>query len=85
MFLGRLTAEAFPVLGLSELTLLGFDRDGGSHILHSLLSVPVGPYDPDRRLFECRGEIPLEKLPAITKILVDCFWGTARCQRCEPG
>ena len=41
-FLGRLTAEAAPFPGLAELTLLGVDRDGGAHILHSLFSVPVG-------------------------------------------
>ena len=72
-FLGRLTAEAAPVPGLAELTLLGVDRDGGAHILHSLFSVPVGPYDPDRRLFGCRGEIPTEGLPAITEILMASF------------
>ena len=47
-FLGRLTAEAAPVLGLAELMLLGLDRYGGAHILHSLFSVLVGPYDPDQ-------------------------------------
>ena len=57
-FLGRLTAEAAAVPGLAELTLLGVDQDGGAHILHSLFSVLVGPYDPDRRLFGCRGELP---------------------------
>ena len=46
-FLGRLTAEAAAVPGLAELTLLGVDQDGGAHILHSLFSVPVVPYDPD--------------------------------------
>ena len=50
-FLGRLTAEAIPVPGLAELALLGFDWDRGAHILHSLFSVLVGTYDPDRRLF----------------------------------
>ena len=69
-FLGRLTAEAAPVLGLADLTLLGVDREGGAHIVHSLFSVPVGPYDPDRRLFDCRGELPTEGVPAITEIPV---------------
>ena len=72
-FLGRLTAETAPVPGLADLTLLGVDRDGGTHILHSLFSVPVGPYDPDRRLFGCRGELPTEELPAITEIPVASF------------
>ena len=67
-FLGRLMAEAVPVPGLAELALLRVGRDGGAHIIHSLLSVPVGAYDPDRRLFGCCGELPPEGLPAITKI-----------------
>ena len=53
--------------------LLGVDRVGGAHILHSLFSVPVGPYDPDRRLFGCRGELSLNGFPAINKILVASF------------
>ena len=44
VFLGRLTAEAAVVPGLADLTLLGVDQDGGANILHSLFSVPVGPY-----------------------------------------
>ena len=70
VFLGRLTAEAAPVLGLAELTLLGVDQDGGAHILHSLFSVPVSPYGPDRRLFGCRRELHAQGLPAITEIPV---------------
>ena len=61
------------VPGLAELTLLGIDQDGGAHILHSLFSVPVGPYDPERRLFGCRGELSTEGLPAITEISVASF------------
>ena len=72
-FLGRLTAEAYPVPRLSYRTLLGVDQDGGSHILHLLCSVSVGPYNPDRRLFGCRGEIPPDGLPTITEIPVDYF------------
>ena len=71
--LGRLTAEAALVPGLEELTLLGVDRDGGAHILHSLFSVTAGPYNPDWRLFGCRGGIPPEGLPAITEIPVASF------------
>ena len=72
-FLGRLTAEAAQVLGLADLTVLGVDRDGGAHILHSLCSVPVGLYNPDQRLFGCCREFPAEGLPAITNILVGSF------------
>ena len=72
-FLVRLAAEADSFLGLAELTVMGVDRDGGAHILHSLFSVPFGPYDPDQQLFGCRGELPTEGLPAITEILVAFF------------
>ena len=72
-FLGRLMSEVAPVPGLTELTLLGVDQNGEAHILHSFFSVPVSPYDPDRRLFGCCGELPTEGLPAITKIPVDFF------------
>ena len=72
-FLGRLTAEVAPVPGLAELTLLGVDQDGGAHILHSLFSVPVVPYDPYRWLFGYRRELPIEGLPAITEIPMASF------------
>ena len=52
---------------------LGVDRDRGAHILHSFFLVPVGLYDPDRRLFGCRRELPPEGLLAITEILVSYF------------
>ena len=57
-FLALLTDEASPVPGLADHTLLGVYRDVGAHILHLLFSVPVGPYDPYRRLFGCCGEFP---------------------------
>ena len=44
-----------------------------AHLLHSLFSVPVGPYNPDLRLFGCRGELPSEGIPAITEIPVASF------------
>ena len=72
-FLGRLTAEADPVPGLAGITLLGVDRNGGAHILHSSFSVPVRPYKPDLRLFGCCGELPLEGVPTITEVPVDSF------------
>ena len=57
-FHGFVTAEAAPVPGLTELMLLEVNRDRGAHILHLLFSVPVGPYDPDRRLFGSCEELP---------------------------
>ena len=62
-FLGRLTAEVVTVLSLAGLTLLVVDRDGVYHILHFLLSVPVGSYDPDPWLFGCCGGLPPEGIP----------------------
>ena len=66
-------AEVAPVMGLAELMILGIDQDGGTHIIHSLLSVPIGPYDPDRKLFGYCREPPPKGLPAITNILVASF------------
>ena len=61
--MGRLTDEADPVLGLADLMLLGVNRDGGAHFLHSLFSVLIRPYDPDQRLFRCSGDLPPKGLP----------------------
>ena len=71
--MGRLAAEASSVPGLTGLALIGVEPDGGYHILHSLLSIPVGTYDQGRWLFGCYGELPLEGFPAITEILVISF------------
>ena len=72
-FLGCLTAEVAPVPGLAGLMLLGVERDGGAYILHSFFFVSVKPYNPDRRLFGCHGDLPSEGLPGITGIPVDSF------------
>ena len=72
-FLRHVAAGAAPVPGLAYFTLLGVNRDGGAHILHSLFSILVRTYDLNQRLFGCRGELPPEGLPAITKISVDSF------------
>ena len=66
-FLGRLTYEVAPAPGISELTVLRFDRDRGAHILHSLFSVPVGAYNPNQRLFDCCGDSLRGELPATLK------------------
>ena len=72
-FLFRLTAGAAPVPGLAELALLGFDQDGEAHILHLLFSFPIGPHEPNQRLFGCCGELPAERPPTITGIPVASF------------
>ena len=75
--MGRLLADADPVLGLAELTLLGDDLGGGAQIIHSLFSVLVGPYNTNWSFFGCRRELLSEGLPAITNILV-AFFGALR-------
>ena len=72
-FLGHLTAEAAPFPGLVGLTLIGVDRAGVSHILHSFFSVPVRPFDPNHWLFGCREDITSEGPPVITEIYVASF------------
>ena len=47
-FLGRLTVEVDSFPGLAGLALLGVEQDEGACILHSFLSVLVGPYNLDR-------------------------------------
>ena len=71
--MGHLTVGAAPDPGLTGLTLLGVYRYRGDHIFHSFLSIPVGPYDPDRGLFGCLRKLPPEGLPAITEILLASF------------
>ena len=43
-FLGYLSSMVDSVLVFDGLTLLGFERDGTVHLLHSLFSVPVSLY-----------------------------------------
>ena len=58
---------------MTRLSLLAVDRNGEAHVLHSFFSVPVGPYDPERRLFRCRGELPSEGLPLSADISAPSF------------
>ena len=62
-FLGHLAYRVDPAAGLEHLTLLGVDRDGTVHILHSFFSVPVGPYATTRRLLAFSGDLPTEVPP----------------------
>ena len=47
-FLGHLASYLDPVLGVKRLKLMGVNKDGTVHLLHSLFSVPVGLYSLDR-------------------------------------
>ena len=46
------------------------DWDREVHVLHSVLSVLVVPYDIERRLMAFRGEFPSEDIPLLSDILV---------------
>ena len=72
-FPGIPAAKAALPPGLERLALIAVKRDGEAHVLHSLFSVPVRPYRPERRLFVCQGELPLEGLPLIIDIPTPSF------------
>ena len=57
-FLGHLASGVEPYPGLERLYLLGVDREGTVHVLHSFFSVPVGCYSTERRLLDFNGELP---------------------------
>ena len=64
-FLSHFASGLDPVPGLERLALILVDSDGTVNILHSLFSVPVGPYYTDRRLLAFSGELPPESLPPV--------------------
>ena len=63
--LAFLAAGLNPVTGFTELTLLTVKQAGDVHLLHSLISVPVGVCSTARRLFACIGEFPIKGLSAV--------------------
>ena len=50
-FLSHLALGEVPVPGLEKVTIVGVDRDGRVHIMHSLFSVRVNVYSTECRLF----------------------------------
>ena len=72
-FLLLLALREVPVPGLEKVTLLGVDKDGRVHLMHSLFSVRVNVYSTECRLFACVGELPAEGLPQVTELLPDFF------------
>ena len=70
-FLAHLASGVDPVPGFERVGLLQVEPDGMVHVLHSMLSVPVDIYSTARRLFACRGELPLEGLPPVVELPVD--------------
>ena len=71
--LGHLDSRVDPAPGMESLTLLGIDPDGMVHLLHSFLSVLVGPYTTDRRLLAFSADLPQEGLPPATELPVEFF------------
>ena len=57
-FLSHRALGEVPVTGLEKVTLVGVDKDGRVHLMHSLFSVRVNVYSTECRLFACIGELP---------------------------
>ena len=72
-FLAHLESWVDPVPDFERVALFQVDLDKTVHLMHSLLSVPVGLYSTARRLFACCGELPLEGLHLVVELPVDAF------------
>ena len=62
-----------PVPGLEKVTLIGIDKDGSVHLIHSLFSICVNVYSAECRFFACMCELPTKGLPQVTELLPDFF------------
>ena len=58
---------------MERLALLGVERYGTVHILHSFSSVPVGRYSTYRRLLDFSGDLSTEVLFPVADIHVSSF------------
>ena len=72
-FLAHLVLGEVPVHGLERVTLVGADKDGRVHLMHSIFSVRVNVYSTECRLFACLGDLPAEGLPPVMEIPPDFF------------
>ena len=72
-FLAHLASGMDPVPYFERVALFQVDLDKTVHLLHSLLSVPVGLYSMSWRLFACCGDLPLEGLHPVVELPVDAF------------
>ena len=72
-FSGHLSSRMDPVPGLDLLALMGVEIDVMVHPLQSFLFFLIYPYSIDRQLFIFRGEIPPERLPLVTELLVEAL------------
>ena len=53
--------------------MIGVDQDGKLNLLHLLLSVPVGLYSTDRRLFTCLGKLLYKGLSPEVELHTEAF------------
>ena len=72
-FLSHLVLGEVMVPGLERVTLVGVEKDGRVHLMHSLFSVRVDVYSTECRLFACLGELPAGGLPQVMDISPDFF------------
>ena len=82
-FLLHLALGEVPVPGLEKVTLVGVDKDGRVHLMHSLFSVRVNVDSTECPLFTCIGELPAEGLRQVTELLPD-FFAARRAVRTVP-
>ena len=71
--LWNLDSKVDPAPGMEHLALLGVDRDGRVHVLHSFFSIPVGRYSTERRLLDFSGDLSPEGIPTVTDPPVYAF------------
>ena len=62
-----------PVPGFKRIRLLGIDKHGKVHLLHSLFSFLVGLYSAARQIFACLEELPDKSLPMVVELPVEDF------------
>ena len=60
-------------VGMERLALLGVDRGGTVHALHSFFSIPIGSYFTEGRLIAFSGKLPTERLPPVIDLPVASF------------
>ena len=66
--LEQLTSGAEHIPGLELVAFIGVDQDVTVHLFHLLYSVLVDLYSTSRRIFFCKGELPVKGLPPVIEI-----------------
>ena len=70
-FLSHLVLVEVLVPGLEHVSLVGVDKDGRVHLMHSLFSFRVDVYSTECCLFTCLGNLPVKGLPLVMEISPD--------------